>query len=119
MKVLVDADAVPRAIREILIRVAEREKLPCVFVAARMPRLPESACVRGIGAGDAFDGADDRIVEELEPGDLVITADIPLASRVLAGGAEALNPRGEPYTAAGNRQCAGHARTAGRAADHG
>lgn len=51
--------------------------------------------------GDAFDGADDRIVGELEPGDLVITADIPLASRVLAGGAEALNPRGEPYTAAG------------------
>ena len=51
MKILVDADAVPRAIREILIRVAEREKLPCVFVAARMPRLPESACVRGIGAG--------------------------------------------------------------------
>ena len=43
MKILVDADAVPRAIREILIRVAEREKLPCVFVAARMPRLPESA----------------------------------------------------------------------------
>ena len=101
MKILVDADAVPRAIREILIRVAEREKLPCVFVAARMPRLPESACVRGVGAGDAFDGADDRIVEELEPGDLVITGDIPLASRVLAGGAEALNPRGEPYTAAG------------------
>ena len=103
MRIFVDADAVPRVIREVLIRVAERERINCVFVAACAPHLPESEFVGGISAGGAFDGADDRIVEELEAGDLVVTADIPLANRSLAAGAAALNPRGEEYTPAGVR----------------
>lgn len=99
MKILVDADALPRTIREVLIRVAERAKVDCVLVANRAPTLPGSAFVRGISAGNAFDGADDRIIEELAPGDLVVTADIPLADRAITAGAEVLNQRGSFFTA--------------------
>ncbi len=95
MKILVDGDAIPRPLKEVLCKVAEREKVETVFVAANAPRLPASPFIRAVGAGNAFDGADDWIVEHLESGDLVITADIPLADRALAKGAEVLNTKGE------------------------
>ncbi len=100
MKILVDSDALPRPLKEVLLRVAEREAVETVFVAARAPRLPESMLVKAVGAGGAFNAADDRIVEIAETGDLVVTADIPLADRAIAKGAEVLNPRGEFFTPA-------------------
>ncbi len=100
MKIYADTDAMPRPLKEVLLKVAGREKIVTVFVAAAPPRLPGSEWVRAVGAGNAFDGADNWIVEHLEPGDLVITADIPLADRALACGAEVLNQRGEFFTAA-------------------
>ena len=98
MKILIDADAMPRPLKEALLKIAEREKVEMCFVAAHMPRLPESKFSRGIAAGNAFNGADNWIAEHAEAGDLIITADIPLADRGIAGGAEVLNTKGEFFT---------------------
>jgi len=100
MKILVDCDAMPRPLKDVLCKVAEREKVETVFVAAHAPRLSGSASIRTVAAGTAFNGADDWIVEHLEAGDLVITADIPLADRAIDKGAEVLNTRGEFFTPA-------------------
>ncbi len=100
MKIWVDCDAMPRPLKEVLCKVAEREQVETVFVAAFAPRLPASASIRAVAAGTAFNGADDWIVEHLEPGDLVITADIPLADQAIAKGAEVLNTKGEFFTPA-------------------
>ncbi len=98
MKILADCDAMPRPLKEVLLKVAEREKVETLFVAAQCLRLPESAYVRAIGAGGAFNGADDWIVEHIDRGDLVVTADIPLADRALGVGAEVLGIRGDFFT---------------------
>ena len=100
MKILVDCDAMPRPLKEVLCKVAERDKIKVVFVAATAPRLPESAFIRAVGAGTAFNGADAWIVEHAEPGDLAITADIPLADLAIGKGAEVLNTKGEFFTPA-------------------
>lgn len=99
MKLLIDADALPRPVRDTLCQTAERECVVAIFVAGRAPFLPQSAYLRAVSAGSAFDGADDWIVAEAEAGDLVITADIPLADRALNKGAAVLNPRGDFFTA--------------------
>lgn len=98
MKLLIDADAMPRPLKEALIKAAEREKMETYFVAAKAPRLPESEFVKSVAAGNSFNGADDWIVEHAEAGDLIVTADIPLADRGLDKGAEVLNPKGEFFT---------------------
>ncbi len=98
MKILVDCDAMPRPLKEVLCRCAEREKRETVFVAAQPPRLPASPFIHPVGAGSAFNGADDWIVDHTESGDLVITADIPLADRAIEKGAEVLNTKGEFFT---------------------
>ncbi len=100
MKILVDCDAMPRPLKEALFKTAEREAVETLFVAADAPRLPTTENVRTIGAGKAFNGADDWIVDHVEAGDLVITADIPLADRAIGKGAEVLNTRGEFFTPA-------------------
>ncbi len=97
MKIWVDADACPRAAKDILFRVAERTKTELVFVANSWLKLPNSAYVSLVQVGDKFDEADDEIVKLCEAGDLVITADIPLASRIVEKSAFALNPRGTLY----------------------
>ena len=98
MKIYVDADALPKVLKEVLCKAAEREKIECLLVAARMPYVQQTVFVRGISAGSDFNGADDWIAENVETGDLVITADIPLADRVITNGAEALNPHGNTFT---------------------
>ncbi|MCP3868430.1 MAG: YaiI/YqxD family protein [Gammaproteobacteria bacterium] len=98
MQLLVDADACPNVIKEILYRAAQRLKFPLVLVANQSLRLPPSPYIRSIRVPGGFDAADSRILEEVEAGDLVITADIPLAAGVVEKGAFALNPRGELYT---------------------
>ncbi|MBU0680837.1 MAG: YaiI/YqxD family protein [Proteobacteria bacterium] len=98
MKIWVDADACPNAIKDILYRAAERLQIPLVLVANAFLRPPSSRYISTIRVGAGFDVADNRIVKEMAAGDLVITADIPLASGVIDKGGHALNPRGELYT---------------------
>lgn len=100
MKIWVDADACPIVIKEIIIRAAERRKIITTFVANQPIKLPPSQVLNAIQVGSGFDVADDEIVKRLEPGDLVITQDIPLADEVLSSGGLAMNPRGEAYTLA-------------------
>lgn len=98
MKIWVDADACPNVIKEILFRVAERTKITVTLVANQSIRTPPSPFIKAIQVPSGFDVADDQIVQQIESGDLVITADIPLAASVIAKGGHALNPRGEFYT---------------------
>ena len=100
MRIFADCDAMPRPLKELLLTVAKREKIATCFVAARPPRLPVADGIRSIGAGSAFNAADDWIVAHAAAGDLVITADIPLADRAITRGAEVLNFRGECFTPA-------------------
>jgi uncharacterized protein YaiI (UPF0178 family) len=94
----VDADACPAVIKDILYRAAERTRHPMTLVANKMLRTPPSPYIRALQVPHGIDVADSHIVRELRPGDLVITADIPLAADVIAKGGHALNPRGEFYT---------------------
>ena len=100
MKILVDADACPVVIKEILFRAAERTKITTTLVANQFLRTPASPFIKMMTVPGGFDVADAKIVEECEAGDLVITADIPLAALVVTKSAHALNPRGELYTEA-------------------
>jgi uncharacterized protein YaiI (UPF0178 family) len=98
MQIWVDADACPGAIKDILFRAADRERVQVTLVANKALRVPSSPYLRVIQVPPGFDVADKRIVELLAPGDLVITADIPLAAATIDKNAHALNPRGEMYT---------------------
>jgi uncharacterized protein YaiI (UPF0178 family) len=98
MQIFVDGDACPIVCKEILFRVAERLELPVTVVANQLIRVPGSRFIRALQVPAGFDAADQEIVRLLSPGDLVVTADIPLASLVLAKGGIVLNPHGEFYT---------------------
>ncbi|MBU1691722.1 MAG: YaiI/YqxD family protein [Gammaproteobacteria bacterium] len=98
MQIWVDADACPGVIKEILFRAAERAQISMTLVANQFLRTPPSRFIKSVQVPAGFDVADGKIVQHLEPGDLVITADIPLAAEVIAKGGHALNPRGEFYT---------------------
>ena len=95
MKIWVDADACPVVIKEILFRAANRAEVPLTLVANQMLRLPPSPWIRAVQVPGGFDVADQRIAEEAQAGDLVVTADIPLASLVIAKEATVIDPRGE------------------------
>jgi uncharacterized protein YaiI (UPF0178 family) len=98
MQIWVDAVACPGAIKDILFRAAERAKVQVTLVANKALRIPPSPYLRVVQVPAGFDVADKRIVEQLAPDDLVITADIPLAAAAIEKNAHALNPRGELYT---------------------
>jgi uncharacterized protein YaiI (UPF0178 family) len=98
MQILVDADACPNIIKEILFRVALRTKIHLTLVANQTLRTPPSPYIRSVQVPQGFDVADNSIAQQVECGDLVITPDIPLAAQVLARGGHALNPRGEFYS---------------------
>jgi uncharacterized protein YaiI (UPF0178 family) len=98
MRIWVDADACPGVIKDILFRAAERTAIEMVLVANQMIRVPPSPYIRAMQVSSGFDVADNEIVKRVETGDLVVTADIPLAAEVIAKGGHALNPRGELYT---------------------
>lgn len=93
-----DADACPVVIKEILFRAAERAEVLVTLVANQPQRIPQSTFVRMLQVPSGFDVADNEIVRRVEEGDLVITADIPLAAEVIGKGGHALNPRGEAYS---------------------
>ena len=95
MKIWVDADACPIAIKEVLYRAANRAKVSVILIANQMLRVPPSPWIRALQVPAGFDVADQRIVQEATQGDLVITSDIPLASQVIAKGALVLDSRGE------------------------
>lgn len=98
MKIWVDADACPHVIKDILFRAAQRCKIALILVANQFLRVPPSPWIRMVQVPSGFDVADNHIVQALESGDLVITADIPLAAEAIKKGAYALNPRGQFYT---------------------
>ena len=104
MKIWVDADACPVVIKDILFRAAERTGIQMTLVANQSIQIPRVSCISMLQVPSGFDVADNEIVKRAEPGDLVITADIPLAAEVIEKGAQALNPRGELYTEATIRQ---------------
>ena len=98
MQMWVDADACPAVIKDIIYRAAERLKIQTTLVANMLLRTPASKYIRALQVPRGFDVADNEIVKRIEAGDLVITADIPLAADVIERGAHALNPRGDLYT---------------------
>lgn len=104
MQIWVDADACPNVIKEVLYRAAMRTQIPVTLVANQALRVPASPQIRTLQVASGFDVADNEIVRRCAAGDLVITADIPLAAEVLEKGAAALNPRGERYSPATIRE---------------
>ena len=104
MRVWVDGDACPVVIKEILFRMAERKQLHTTLVANQTLHVPASKFIQARQVPAGFDVADNYIVEQVETGDLVVTADIPLAAAVIERGALAINPRGELYSAENIRE---------------
>ena len=98
MHIWVDADACPKAIKEILFRVAQRTEIPVTLVANQALSVPPSPFIKAVQVPSGFDVADNHIVQQVCADDLVITADIPLAAEVVEKGALAINPRGTKYT---------------------
>ena len=98
MNIWIDADACPKAIKAVLFKAAERRQIALTLIANQYIPTPRSKVIRSIQVAQGFDEADNAIVARVSAGDLVITADIPLAADVVAKGGEALNPRGLHYT---------------------
>jgi uncharacterized protein YaiI (UPF0178 family) len=98
MNIWVDADACPKAIKQVLFKAADRLQVPLTLVANQHIPTPPSKVIRSIQVAQGFDVADNAIVERVVENDLVITGDIPLAAEVVEKGATALNPRGTHYT---------------------
>lgn len=98
MKIWVDADACPVAIKEIIFRAAQRKEIETTFVANHALTVPKSPFLKFVQVPKGFDVADNLIVQQADSGDLVITQDIPLASEVIEKGCHAINPRGERWT---------------------
>jgi uncharacterized protein YaiI (UPF0178 family) len=97
MQIWVDADACPKTVKEILFRVAERTTILTTLVANQFLQTPPSRYIKFLQVKSGYDVADNEIVKRLIAGDLVITADIPLAYEVIEKGGHAINPRGELY----------------------
>ena len=104
MKIWVDADACPNVIKEILFRAADRVAIQVTLVANQAIQVPRSRFICSIQVASGFDVADNYIVQQAQAGDLVVTADIPLASEAIDKGCLALNPRGDLYTTENIRQ---------------
>ena len=99
MQIWVDGDACPAEVKELLFRAAARVKVPLVLVANQPIRIPKSEFVSLLTVPSGLNVADKQIVELLQPGDLVVTGDVPLAAHVVQKGGIALDPRGDIFTA--------------------
>ena len=102
MRIWVDADACPKIIKDILYRAALRTETLLILVSNHPLTVPQSPFITKLQVSSGLDVADDKIVESIQSGDLVITADIPLADAVVNKNAHALNPRGELYSKTNN-----------------
>ncbi|XZG70282.1 YaiI/YqxD family protein [Chitinibacteraceae bacterium HSL-7] len=98
MTIWVDADACPRVVRDVLYRAAERTGTALVLVANQLISVPRSQWIRALQVEAGFDVADAEIVRRVQPGELVITADLPLAAQVIDAGGAVITPRGELLT---------------------
>ncbi len=98
MKILIDADACPKTIKDILFKAANKREIKCILVANQDISYPPSKYIRAVRVSKGFDVADQRIVELAEKDDVVITSDIPLASDVIKKGAVVIAPYGKKYT---------------------
>jgi len=98
VQIWIDADACPQVIKDILYRAADRVQIMTTLIANMPLRTPPSPFIKTVRVPKGFDVADHYIVQQLQPGDLVITADIPLAAEVVKRGAHALDPRGDLYS---------------------
>ncbi|MET0357210.1 MAG: YaiI/YqxD family protein [Cellvibrio sp.] len=98
MQIWVDADACPKPVKEILYRAAHKRQIILILVANQFLPVPASPYIKSTQVSSGFDVADNYIVQEIATGDLLITADIPLAAEAIAKGAAVINPRGERYT---------------------
>lgn len=98
MHIWVDADACPNVIKDILFRAANRVQIPVTLVANQYIKVPPSPYIKSVQVPAGFDVADNHIAQQTKPGDIVITADIPLAADIVAKGAYGINPRGTLYT---------------------
>jgi hypothetical protein len=98
MKIWIDGDACPNAIKDILFRAAQRTGISLTLIANHIVKVPPSRHISFLRVASGFDVADNEIVKRLAPGDLVITGDIPLAAEIIENQGQALNPRGELYT---------------------
>ncbi|MDD2865038.1 MAG: YaiI/YqxD family protein [Methylococcales bacterium] len=98
MQIWVDADSCPKPIKDILFRAANRTETLTTLVANQSLPIPPSRYIKMLRVQSGFDVADNEIIKQLKIGDLVITADIPLANEVLEKGGHAINPRGELYS---------------------
>jgi uncharacterized protein len=96
LRIFIDADACP--VKDEVYRVALRHGVPVTVVAGGFIRVPQEPLIERVAAGGGPDAADDRIVERMQAGDIVVTADIPLASRVLKRGGAAIAPNGRAFT---------------------
>ncbi|KTD22858.1 Uncharacterized BCR, YaiI/YqxD family COG1671 [Legionella lansingensis] len=105
MKIWLDGDACPKAIKTILFRAAIRTKTTLIIVANHFPTAPASPFIKKWQVPSGFDRADNQIITDMEKGDLVITADIPLADAVVTKGGKALSPRGQMYSTHNIKQC--------------
>lgn len=103
MHIWVDADACPRAIKEILFRAALRTGIPLTLIANQMLFVPPSPLIRSVQVPAGFDVADSEILKRIAAGDLVVTSDLPLAAEIIERGGHVLSHRGEPYSAANIR----------------
>jgi uncharacterized protein YaiI (UPF0178 family) len=104
MHIWVDADACPNAIKEVLFRAANRLNAPLTLVANQYIKTPPSPVIQSVQVSAGFDVADNYIAQQVKPGDIVITADIPLAADIVENGAWGINPRGMLYTEDNIRQ---------------
>jgi uncharacterized protein YaiI (UPF0178 family) len=104
MKIWIDADACPKPVKEIVFRAAERLGVETILVANQFLRVPPSRHIRAIQVSGGFDVADDYIVQHAEPGDLAVTADIPLAAALVEKQVYVVSPRGQEFTDANVRQ---------------
>jgi uncharacterized protein len=98
MHIWVDADGCPTVIKDLLYRAADRWGIALTLVANQPLRTPTSPQIQVLQVPAGFDSADHAIAQRVQAGDLVVTADIPLAAQVIAQGGQALNPRGQLYT---------------------
>ena len=97
LQIWVDADACPKVIKDILYRAANRTSTPLTLVANQALSTPPSPFIKSIQVSAGFDVADNYIAQQVKAGDIVVTADIPLAADIVAKGAKGINPRGTPY----------------------
>ena len=104
MQIWIDADACPGVIKEILYRACSRKQVELILVANQPLKVPPSQLIRTVQVSAGFDVADNYIVQHMSAGDLVITADIPLAAEVIENEGHAINPRGDFYTTENIRQ---------------